>query len=369
MNRRPIKVVTYFRRGKIVRGHDRNIQHLNTSNSKISKPVGTLESLLETITDQAFTIEGHTIDVANSTTLENLDLRDMVIEEIDFSKITEIKNCSFNNTLLKNIDLSGIKFSNCRFQETKLLDVNLSNSTFEECTFDQFKFKYCLLESTRFEKCTFKSSTFRDSQLTDTQFDSCSFKTAEITGSEADQPSVIRTSFTDCEANDLLVEALDIEAIKFHKCSMDIALSSIYVNGLEMEGCEVKKMSVFGSILRNSKISLSNFRETSWIETEISRAHFSKSTIQKGSFRASSILKSEFDRVNFPNFQMDGVVYQQFSFQEAKEKLGVTDRQFEFLVLSGVVEVRDNDTKKVVHGGFDPQKHHVPPWSKLKSVE
>ena len=369
MNQRQVRVVTHFRKGKAVRGHNRNIQNANQNDSNIAKQPGPLENLLEEKAGQVFLMGEHLIDTTKSTVVENLNFEDAIIENIDLNKITEIKNCSFHNVLLRDIDLKNIKISNCKFEETKLQEVDLSNTIFEDCTFTRFKFKYCPLESTRFKKCSFRSSNFRDSQLTDTQFDSCVFNNTEITGSEADQPSVIRTGFTDCEMRDFLVESLDIEEATFNRCAMDIALSSIYANGLEIEECDVKKMSVSASILRNPKIVSSDFRETWWTETEIRRAHFSKTTIQKGAFQSSSIMKCEFDRVDFANFEMDTVIYEQFSFQEAKERLGVTDRQFEFLVLSGVVEVRDNETKKVVHGGFDTDKHHVPPWAKLKPVK
>jgi hypothetical protein len=44
------------------------------------------------------------------------------------------------------------------------------------------------------------------------------------------------------------------------------------------------------------------------------------------------------------------------------EQLDVSERQFEFLVLSGAVKVRDNQTKERVLSGFKPDAHHIPGW-------
>lgn len=54
--------------------------------------------------------------------------------------------------------------------------------------------------------------------------------------------------------------------------------------------------------------------------------------------------------------------YEKYSFQDACRIMGVTEKQFEFLVLSNVVEVRDRRFKKVTVG-FDSDLHHVPKWA------
>lgn len=65
-----------------------------------------------------------------------------------------------------------------------------------------------------------------------------------------------------------------------------------------------------------------------------------------------------FHRINSTEF-----IYRQYSFNEVIEACGMTDKQFEFLVLSGAIEVREKGYGKIVEGGFDPGKHHVPQWA------
>lgn len=54
--------------------------------------------------------------------------------------------------------------------------------------------------------------------------------------------------------------------------------------------------------------------------------------------------------------------YEQISFHDAVNELGISEQRFEFLVLSGVVKVRDNETQELVQSGFDPERHHIGPW-------
>lgn len=54
--------------------------------------------------------------------------------------------------------------------------------------------------------------------------------------------------------------------------------------------------------------------------------------------------------------------YTRYSFEDAVVKLGVSEKQFEFLVTSGAVKVWSYETGKLVETNFDSEKHFVPSW-------
>lgn len=55
------------------------------------------------------------------------------------------------------------------------------------------------------------------------------------------------------------------------------------------------------------------------------------------------------------------IVYRHYSFDEVVAATSLSEQQFEFMVLSGAIEVRDK-RQRVVKSGFDPELHHVPQW-------
>lgn len=55
-------------------------------------------------------------------------------------------------------------------------------------------------------------------------------------------------------------------------------------------------------------------------------------------------------------------IYEKVSFQDAIEKLDVSEKQFEFLVLSQGIKVRDNQSSHIVTQNFDPMEQHVDLW-------
>ena len=63
------------------------------------------------------------------------------------------------------------------------------------------------------------------------------------------------------------------------------------------------------------------------------------------------------------------VTYDYISFEKAIEKLGLTEKQFEFLVTSGALPVRDNETQEIVTKNFDSKQNHITRWDLLRTKE
>lgn len=61
--------------------------------------------------------------------------------------------------------------------------------------------------------------------------------------------------------------------------------------------------------------------------------------------------------------------YDRISFADAVKEVGASEKQFEFFVVSGALEVRDNVTCLRVEKDFDPEKHHVTRWHIAKLRE
>jgi uncharacterized protein YjbI with pentapeptide repeats len=104
--------------------------------------------------------------------------------------------------------------------------------------------------------------------------------------------------------------------------------------------------------------------------TDFAGSDFSGANLQAADFGGSDLRKCHWERVSMSGVCLANVIapakYEQFSLDDAMKRalgLGMTQNQFEFMVLAGAVEIRDNDTLEVVKTGFDPAKHHVPVWT------
>lgn len=143
--------------------------------------------------------------------------------------------------------------------------------------------------------------------------------------------------------NNADLRGANLSGAKLNWNSMDGAIFSTMCNtdlrGANLEGADLQAIArVEGTSFEGANITNTH------LPKNLRGAHFSREQL----------------KLIYPNLHK--YVYDQVSFSDALKELDITEKQFEFLVVSGVVEVRSNDTKEKIVNNFDPDAHHVPKW-------
>ncbi len=137
---------------------------------------------------------------------------DEIFSKEDFSikslPLGEYENCTFNDCIFANGDLSGIQFTGCTFCGCDLTLAQLSKTSFRTCKFKTCKllglhFEQChpLLFSVDFEACILDLSCFFKMKLKKTRFRNSNLREVDFT--EADLTEAV---FDRC---DLALAAFD----------------------------------------------------------------------------------------------------------------------------------------------------------------
>jgi len=137
---------------------------------------------------------------------------DKDFDGIDCSEKELIKgnyeNCTFNNCIFSNSDLSDIKFVECEFKNCDLSIAKISNTAFRDTKFITCKllglhFENCnkFLFSIDFKDCQLNLSSFYKLNLKNIKFKDCSLK--EVDFSESDLTNII---FSNCDLSEARFE-------------------------------------------------------------------------------------------------------------------------------------------------------------------
>lgn len=141
----------------------------------------------------------------------------------------------------------------------------------------------------------------------------------------------------------------------------------------------MSKVRFDGASLRNTEFELVNFRQVSFRGADLTGAKFINSgygtlsspgdiDLTDSNVTAHQVLQLTRIQTSDPakgvprKLSDHGIVYREHSFEEVCELAGLTEKQFEYFVISKVFEVRD-DHFKLITSDFDPDKHHIPQWS------
>lgn len=116
-----------------------------------------------------------------------------------------------------------------------------------------------------------------------------------------------------------------------------------------------------GADLRNISVENTRFRGCSFVGANLTGIDFSKLDFEiRANMRNAILLADQFDKLS--DRSRYGVEYDEIRFEDAMKDLGLSEKRFEFLVLSGTIPVYDNENKQRVRSNFDPATHHVPCW-------
>lgn len=355
--KKEVDVKSHTRKGKVVQSHKRSIKGEGSSQRESSKTVG---KNIVSLAQENFLVIG--------TTLKGFDSNIHSLDDIDFSKIKDIQDCSFRGVNMKNIDFSNINikdsdfenvaFDNVTFNLAHIQNVSFfgarffhsqfNNSTMRECNFGSSRFTYrTSFNHVQIEECQFSYASF-EGQLVDSKGAHYDWRSLDLWGSsfygavfecfQMQSSKIVDCSFLESEFT-----AVGLDEVEFNKC--------LFLKG-EMEGVSFDRCNIL-----NSKLETPIQSNVNYVETVMKDSSF------ESDFVECSFDEVEFLNVSLKNSNFKNTSYPWRTFDETVEELGVTQKAFEFMVLSGAVEVRSNETSEIVNGGFNPTMHHIPLWS------
>lgn len=397
MKSRKISVSSHLRKGKAVRAHNRFL----APSAKNTKPPPSSPLATPTKSQQKgrgkktvlVDVNGRKADLSKVTSLENMDFDGMNLEDYDFKNVKKITSCYFFETKLSDLTFEDTKFISCDFEKSILQNVSFKNCILRNCLFknaiildEEHTEEKTSWSETEFANCTFEECRFENIKITKSGFRTCRFGGREDTSTFFRRCRLSYSQFHDTVFQTAHFADSIFEESFFALCSFRIKKSpeDIYNTNLTIEKSKMVMVSFFESNLEGANIVNSTIRDsvfqksegpnlnfegstisnTAFLESDLRETDFSSCVLNKCEIEESDLTRSEWEntKVSWGPIFSTGDPYEQYRFEEAITHLGITEKQFEFLVLSNALEVRDNETKRVVKKGFDPEKHHLPPW-------
>ena len=162
-------------------------ENINYSNEELDNPViflyeKKLKNIIISETDD--NIDMNMPFYAGKTTIE-----DSIIIERVYENIWLRDNVTFENVIVKGVDLSDPQIIDCHFYNCIFEDVNFSdygyikksrleNCIFINCSFNKIylldnSFHFCSFESCNFKECNFKDSFFNGSKMQNMTLNKC----------------------------------------------------------------------------------------------------------------------------------------------------------------------------------------------------
>lgn len=215
-------------------------------------------------------------------------------------------------------------------------DSSIAESKFDNCDLSGCDFERTLMGA-QFRMCKLNDAILKDADLTATMFVDSEMKNIDFTSTK---------SFDDAVFYGCNLTGANLSGLKFQL-------------GQKMMNCNLQNANLSGVDLSQADLCGSDLRGVNWVGS-----------------KTKGMIVSDLDKTMRMNPKL-GVIhgiagdvggqtriplYTQHNFAEACEMMNLSEKQFEFLVLSGTVEVRDHHGV-VVKSNFDPDKHHVPAWS------
>lgn len=411
-DKRKIGVVGHLRGGKAVQPHNRLIEGKQDTVDLSSKEK--TESLVNLAADEtiATNLVARNIKYTGSSASGQQVPALVLSGKLEYVRY---ENCAFSGVDFNETDFRGVEFSNCTFEHCKVVKPQMSDSLFEGCVFRDVNFwgdKYAaqVWRNTRFEDCQFGAGDFASVSMESGGFTNCTLQDVMF----KDGTNLEHVTIADSKLKDVGFVFSNLPGSSFERCDFDNLSMRRMGNGsldhpkpsrepaegmnLKIRDCHFTRGDFRHSNLICAEVTDCTFERTYFEKVEARQANFSGSQ-GRLSFARCNLRQADFTGIDLNvtfqqtpvheatwnnssiDFRLLGAheyaqfepFYENYSFEEAIQQNtanGLTDRRFEFMVLSGIVEVRDNSTMKKVTSGFDPDKHHIPPWAyeKLKKM-
>lgn len=301
------------------------------------------------------------------------------------------KYCFLDNARFSKNKMIKVSFENCTLKGAKWENVNLTNVNIFSSDMTSMELNGVIASGATMSRVNLARSSIVDSYFKESAFSFEStkkikklFRTIIEDTQDAAGLQIRDSDFISCE-----FRKNDFSETSLHNVSFDnSSLRSVKLTGAQMEGTISFEGSWMESVRgANQDYSNANFRNTQFADNE-GRSDMSGSNFSGANFTGAIIGNTNVKRSNwagadtsdlqiFPDATSVAVLsapdrpvqdqsnnsYEHYSFEEVAKDKGYSDKQIEFLVLSGVIEVRNNHSKLKENKNIHPDHHHIPVWS------
>lgn len=184
---------------------------------------------------------------------------------------------------------------------------------------------------------TIAGMSFAGKDISKTHFVNCQFQNCDFTNTNLKGSSFVSVQFSDCTMNEASFLDSSMEKVDIVGGSLnDANLSGSSWNSVSFKYTKMQHVDLRGAVLRKVVLSGVDIRGANWSGAD---------------FNVQELIAS--------SIPCD---YDQYDFYEAIEEMKLSEKQFEYFVVSGAMEIRDDLSQERVSSGFDPSTQHVPAW-------
>ena len=142
-----------------------------------------------------------------------------------------------------------------------------------------------------------------------------------------------------------------------------VNLSGKNLTGLSLKNADLREANLDRAVLNNTDLRNSNLEGASLAHAQIEGMKLGGADLRNINWRGINMKHlSEALLDDEDIFSLYSTKYDKHSFTESAKSWEITDSEFERLVVSGKVEVRDNGSHIPVLDHFNPWEHHIAGW-------
>lgn len=296
---------------------------------------------------------------------ENVEGRGLIMNKSDGAGMI-VQDTQLENLNVFKSDLSGSLFKNTHFKgngyTSALINVKLRNATMDNVRFSSLTWK-TTAPSDNFYINLLKAIRAKN-QTKNLTIQNCIFRGSELSALDLRKSKILSSNFNKTSFSNVLISGLDLSGSSFTQGKFYKTQGQrLKANYTDFSG------STFGANEDGSNFSGSDFSNADFTDTVLNNSNFKKSKWDNANTSEMIIFPDlGHERISTVN-EENGTVktlkdtsYEHYSLHDAAKELGATEKAFEFLVVSGAVEVRHNLTKSKVKENFNTSLNHIPVW-------
>lgn len=266
--------------------------------------------------------------------------------------IRDLDTCKINGTYLSWIDVSG--------QDLQNMSVGVDGAAFYDMNFSDSNLEEANLNDTNFRQCDLSRCNLRRAQLERAVFSSIvgeSMNASEANFHDARLLGDSNMSGSDFSGSLLTIK--DANVVNFEGSNFSNATMRRR-EGPSIILCNFAKSNFAGCDLGNSDFAVYKRQDLQLLSSVLSGINWENA-------RTQDIVLGRED-----TFEETGMTlgidtdnsFEKYTLREAHERFGLTDNQFEFMVLSGALEIRERNSNKIARKDFDldSDSQYVPVW-------
>lgn len=320
---------------------DSVIADVNFSGAQLEGAVFTRSQMVNVIADE---VDLKNVNLEHASLSFDSDVKKPIIRNLEMCEMTRTflswVDLSGQDLRNLNVGLGGAKFHDVNFSECNMEGANLSHAAFKNCDLSR-----CNLQDAHVEYVLFTGVTGVALKASGANFNSsmfmgdCTMSFSDFSGSKFAVREADGTSFEGCNFSNATMRAT--WSPHFRLCNFADS---------NFSGCDLgeSNFSISGHTNYSGRKILTCFLSgIDWQNTNTKNIMLGEETVFK-------------EKVYHYTPEC---FFEKYTLREACEKLNLSDKQFEFMVLSGALEVREEITNHIVRSGFDPDSHYVPVWA------